>query len=168
MGAVQKEATVVLTREITLPVEPDRLWEALADPSEWIGAQVEWELVPGGRARFLGDPDGEREGQVDEVEPGRRLSFRWWPEADREDESEVTYELEPAEEGTRLVVTERRVGREAADLPGAPAGGPQASARWTAWDGRLVGLWGHNDPAVMAGNSGTQVTTGHASLRLSA
>lgn len=152
----------MLTREITLPVDPDRLWEALADPSEWIGAQVEWELVPGGRARFTGDPDGERSGQVDEVEPGRRLSFRWWPEADRDDESEVTYELEPAEDGTRLVVTERRVQREA------PADGPQASARWTAWDDRLVGLWGTNSREVMAAAPGPRVLARGASQRLSA
>ena len=152
----------MLTREITLPVDPDRLWEALADPSKWIGAQVDWELVPGGPARFVGDPDGDRAGRVDEVLPGRRLSFRWWPEADREDESEVTYELEPAEEGTRLVVTERRVGHEAEEK------GPQASAGWTAWDGRLVGLWGTNDREVMAAASGRRVTAGSGPLRLSA
>jgi uncharacterized protein YndB with AHSA1/START domain len=152
----------VLTREITLPVDPDRLWEALADPSEWIGARVDWDLVPGGRARFVGDPDGDRAGRVDEVLPGRRLSFHWWPEADREDESEVTYELEPAEEGTRLVVTERRVGHEAG------AEGPQASACWTPWDGRLVGLWGTHDREVMAATSGRRVTAGSGPVRLSA
>lgn len=147
----------MLSREITLPVDPDRLWEALADPSEWIGARVDWDLVPGGRARFVGDPDGEREGQVDDVQPGRRLCFRWWPQADRQDESEVTYELEPAEDGTRLVVTERRVNREA------PAEGLEASACWTAWDGRLVGLWGQNGPTA---TSGHRLVAGSAPARL--
>lgn len=166
----------MLTREITLPVDADRLWEALADPSEWIGARVEWELVPGGRARFVGDPDGERAGQVDEVQPGRRLSFRWWPESDPEDESEVTYELEPAEEGTRLVVTEQRVTERpeterpvTGPLSGeAAADGAQASARWTAWDGRLVGLWGTAAREVTAAPSGRPVAARSASVRLSA
>jgi uncharacterized protein YndB with AHSA1/START domain len=124
------------------------LWDALTDPdvvSGWIGADVDWDLTPGGRARFRHGPDGDRAGRVDAVEVERRLSFRWWPEANRADESEVSYELEPTEEGTRLTVTERRV----ASAPPAPAeasigtltAGPGATASWTAVDSRLLGLW---------------------------
>jgi uncharacterized protein YndB with AHSA1/START domain len=119
----------MLTREITFPVGPDRLWEALADPSDWLGTEVDWELRPGGPAVFRGG-DGDRAGRVDEVQPGRRLSFHWWPEAEREDESEVTWDLEPTEDGTRLTITERRTAAVA-----------QASAAWTPWDTGLAGLW---------------------------
>jgi uncharacterized protein YndB with AHSA1/START domain len=148
------EATV-LTREVTFPVPATTLWDALTDPdavSRWIGADVDWELMPGGRARFRHGPDGDRAGRVDAVEPGRRLSFRWWPEADRSDESEVSYELEPTDDGTRLTVTERRVTTAPATPAKASApteagtvrtgtGGLGATSAWTAVDSRLFGLW---------------------------
>jgi uncharacterized protein YndB with AHSA1/START domain len=144
----------VLTREVTFPVPATTLWDALTDPaavSRWIGADVDWELTPGGRARFRHGPDGDRAGRVDAVEPQRRLSFRWWPEADRADESEVSYELEPTDEGTRLTVTERRVTTAPAEAsgPATPAEASvgtgtavaQGTSSWTAVDSRLVGLW---------------------------
>jgi uncharacterized protein YndB with AHSA1/START domain len=150
------EATV-LTREVTFPVPATILWDALTDPaavSRWIGADVDWDLTPGGRARFRHGPDGDRAGRVDAVEVARRLRFRWWPEADRTDESEVSYELEPTDDGTRLTVTERRVApvpAPASPAPGSPAparasagtrgAGPGMPPSWTAVDSRLFGLW---------------------------
>lgn len=122
----------MLSRAITLPVDVERMWQALVDPSAWIGAQVEWDLVPGGRARFVGDPAGDREGRVDDVQPGRRLAFHWWPEADPADESEVACELQPDGEGTRLVVTERWLGRGGGEGGAAAPGRAQASARHAA------------------------------------
>src|SRR5579875_810669 len=89
----------VLNRRMVFPVSSERLWEALVAPSEWMGAEVEWELVPGGDASFRQGEDGDRRGQVLEVAPGRRLSFRWWPEHDPEEESEVTFDLEPGAGG---------------------------------------------------------------------
>lgn len=119
----------MLSRAITLPVDVERMWQALVEPSAWIGAQVEWDLVPGGRARFVGDPAGDREGRVDDVQPGRRLAFHWWPEADPADESEVACELQPDGEGTRLVVTERRLERGGGEGGAPTPGSAQASAR---------------------------------------
>jgi uncharacterized protein YndB with AHSA1/START domain len=154
----------MLTREITFPVAADRLWEALADPSAWLGAEVEWDLRPGGAATFRGGEE-DRAGRVDEVQPGRHLSFHWWPEAEQADESEVTWDLESTEEGTRLTITERR------SASTAQASTAQASANgWTAWDNRLAGLWvstadrGQRVPLLAE----HRVLAGSASVRLGA
>ncbi|MGH9128502.1 MAG: SRPBCC family protein [Acidimicrobiales bacterium] len=135
----------MLERQVIVPVGPERLWEALTDQdsvSAWMGARVEWDVRPGGSAQFL-EPDGTtRRGCVDEVTPASRLRFRWWAEGDEVwGTSQVSYELEPAEGGTRLTVTE---------VPLSPGPGPAHAAAlaggrgagWTAWDSRLAGVWG--------------------------
>jgi uncharacterized protein YndB with AHSA1/START domain len=145
-----------------MPVSPERLWEALTDPEQlagWFGGRIEWEMREGGQARFRDDDGSVRIGTVEAVRPGRHLRFRWWPAgrsgpapspesgaesgaaagaasgpADGE-ESEVSYLLEPVENGdaTRLTVQERQV---------RPAAAPQARAGdWSQWDTRLAGAW---------------------------
>jgi uncharacterized protein YndB with AHSA1/START domain len=144
----------MLVRQVVIPAGPDELWEALTEPdavSVWFGSQVEWELRPGGPARFVdGDGDGSvRDGVVVDVEPGRRLSFRWWPRSDgHRGASEVSYDLEPDDDGTRLTVTEQplpAIPGEAVAAPGDLAAGdgpaPSAWTSWTAWDSRLFGCW---------------------------
>lgn len=135
----------MLERHLFIPASPQHLWETLTDPasvSTWFGARVDWELRPGGPARFVEDDGAVRQGRIEEVVTHQLLRFRWWPEVDGEDESsEVTYLLGPQGEGTELTITER-------PLPtGRPAGAATARttsavANWTPWDGRLVGVWG--------------------------
>jgi uncharacterized protein YndB with AHSA1/START domain len=130
----------MLQREVVFPVPPDRLWEALTEPESlagWFGADVEWDLTPGGRAHFAGADEGDRDGLVDDVSPGRHLRFRWWPEGDEEAASEVSYRLDPEDAGTRLTVTERRV----ATAPTACARACVTTSGWDGWDDRLAGLW---------------------------
>lgn len=131
----------MIRRQVVMPVSPERLWDALTDPDEiagWMGGRVDWDLEEGGLLHFHGDDGSERDGRIEAVRPGRHLRFRWIPVdpngPDEDGESEVTYLLEPAEDGTRLTVQERRVDEMT---------GPQASARstWSDWDGRLVGVW---------------------------
>lgn len=162
----------MLQREIVLPVDVDALWSALTDQDKvagWMGARVEWELVPGAPARFREEDGRQRDGRMELVEPGRRLRFRWWPvrqsgpsaqqrriedceeeqsrsgeEPSGDEPSEVTYELTPVPEGTRLRVTERPLSEPRA----------QASAQavgWSNWDTRLAGCWVHAARAVGAG-----------------
>jgi uncharacterized protein YndB with AHSA1/START domain len=131
----------VIRRDLVLPTDVDALWELLTRPElagEWFGADVEWELRPGAAARFTEADGSVRTGTVEAVEPATHLRWRWERE-DGEGESEVSYDLEPAEDGTRLVVTERAV-----------TGAPEASAStrrasespaWTTWDDRAVGMW---------------------------
>jgi uncharacterized protein YndB with AHSA1/START domain len=138
----------MVRREIEMPVTPMELWELLTDPasvSVWMGAAVEWRTEPGAPARFTGGEDGDRDGRIEEVVPGWRLRFQWWPEDHGEDRSEVEYRLEPVDDGVRLVVTERRVAPASAAR--ASAATPAAAAGWSAWDGRLVGIWSVASPS---------------------
>jgi len=93
---------VEVRREIVVPSEPEEVWSALTEAErleEWFASDVELEPVPGGEGVFRWGDGEERHAVVEEVEPERRFAFTW-------EESRVVIELEPAEEGTRLVVTE--------------------------------------------------------------
>ena len=115
-GVASKEDDRLVHREVELPAPPDRVWSALTEADElsvWFGAEVTLDPRRGGRlaARW---PDGrERTGVVEEVEPGRRLAFRWLP-FERHPGGEVlvlgpgrvAFDLEPVPGGTRLSVWE--------------------------------------------------------------
>ena len=107
-----------VTREIVLPADADEVWEAITEPDrlgDWFGAEVHLDLWPGGDAEFVEDDGAVRRGVVEEVEPGRKLAYRWWPQRaegdDREDldESRVELTIEEVPSGTRLVVVETPV-----------------------------------------------------------
>lgn len=148
----------MLVRHIVIPTSPAQLWDALTDPAalaSWFGSQVEWDLRPGGAARFLDDDGSLRRGIVDSVLPGRHLSFRWWRSSDGDDgeegASQVTYTLDPDTDGTRLTVTEQPV-------PVPPAAGalacasvdPSFSGMWSRWDSRLFSCWAQATGALVA------------------
>jgi uncharacterized protein YndB with AHSA1/START domain len=137
----------VIRRQVLLPVDPDRLWEALTDPDQaagWFGGRIEWEVGEGAPLRFHPDDGPERAGRVEAVRPGRYLRYRWWTlDGPESDESEVTYLIEPAEDGSRLTIQEREVSVPA---PGSGSGRPGLSAEdsstsWTRWDDRVAGAW---------------------------
>ena len=96
-----------VTRELVLPDPPDEVWTALTDPDEleeWFANEVELALEPGGEGVFRWDSGEVRRATVEEVEPGRRLAFRW--SDDEGEETLVAFELEEVEDGTRVTVTE--------------------------------------------------------------
>jgi uncharacterized protein YndB with AHSA1/START domain len=100
--ARREEAHVEVRREIVLPSEPDEVWSALTEADrleEWFATDVELEPVPGGEGTFRWGDGEERHAVVEEVDPERRFAFSW-------EESRVVIELEPVEDGTRVVVTE--------------------------------------------------------------
>ncbi|GAB4003027.1 hypothetical protein GCM10029992_43090 [Glycomyces albus] len=77
----------------------DRVWRAVTEPaslSAWFPFEAEFELRPGGRARFGGD-DG-MVGEVLAVDPPRHLAFTW--EGDR-----FEFDLREEGGGTRFVLT---------------------------------------------------------------
>jgi uncharacterized protein YndB with AHSA1/START domain len=120
--------TDLIERELTLPVSPEAVWEALTDPEwlrEWLADEAELQLRPGGDARFrIGDDT--RTGWVEEVTPPAdgatgRLAF-WW-EQDGEPASRVALELTETDDGTRLRVVESRP-LDVLDLVGTPLAGP--------------------------------------------
>jgi uncharacterized protein YndB with AHSA1/START domain len=123
-------------RELLVPEAPEEVWRSLAEPG-WLGEDALIELRPAGEVRA-----GERSGFVEEADEPRRLVF-WWSAPD-EEASRVELDLEEAEEGTRVRVTESRPleiltvrGRDlAVELDLAGGSGPVAAA--AAGDATLV------------------------------
>src|SRR6516165_5991655 len=152
VAGTRKECAV-LERQVTLPASREDVWTALTDPAEvkrWFGADVEWELRPGGAARFSSlEDETSRAGVVEAVTPAETLRYRWWPEDGREDESEpaseVTYTLEDVPDGTRLTVTEQPLAPGAsvarAATPAGPATAGAAGAWLCPWDFRVLALF---------------------------
>jgi uncharacterized protein YndB with AHSA1/START domain len=93
-----------VVRELVLPAPPEEVWDALTDPErlrEWFANEVEWD---GDELVYRWDDGEERRARIDEAEEPRRLGFTW---GDGDGgETHVTFELEEAEQGTRLTVTE--------------------------------------------------------------
>jgi uncharacterized protein YndB with AHSA1/START domain len=109
-----------IRRELTLQAPRDRVWRALTDPAElvrWFPTRsAELDLRPGGALRLSWEHDGD-EGFVDEVEPGRRLLFRWRPQGSRRPHTRVTVTLDDAPGGaTTLVLVEDGFAALAADV----------------------------------------------------
>ena len=100
-----------MTRETVLPAERADVWRSFTESerlAEWLGAEAEIELRPGGDLA-LRTGDGEtRTGWVEEAEAPSRLCFWWSADGDGES-TRVELELEEAGHGaTRLRVTESR------------------------------------------------------------
>lgn len=133
----------MLERQVVISVSAEQLWDALTEPAllaDWFGADVQWDLRPGGRARFVGEDGTVRGGVVDDVRPGRHLRFRWWPEdGDDAGPSQVSYDLVPEEDGTRLIVTE-------APLPSSTSARAETTSgagelEWSDWDTTMFRCW---------------------------
>lgn len=126
-------------RTITLPTDVEGAWDLLTRPEDlegWLGAEVVLDPTPGS-AGIVVDHDGtRRQLVVDEVDHGRRLSWRWWGDGDEEAASTVEITLVPSFDGTLLTVTERALAAPAAS---ASASVPTASAS-AAWSHRLLHL----------------------------
>lgn len=90
-------------RTIELPAEPDEVWERVVNgdiAEEWLGVRID--------PRRGGDveiPGREMIGTVEEVDPGRSITWTW-REVDGEP-SQVVIEIEPGAVGSRVRVTER-------------------------------------------------------------
>jgi uncharacterized protein YndB with AHSA1/START domain len=101
-----------VSRDITLPVEPEEAWEALLEPG-WLAEEAEVELREGGAARFVVDGE-ERRAVVEEAVPGERLVFWWWVNDERgvpdAPGTRVAFELAPVPGGTRVTVRESATG----------------------------------------------------------
>jgi uncharacterized protein YndB with AHSA1/START domain len=104
-----------VTRDVMVEAPADVVWNALTDPAElaaWFGAHAEVDLRVGGAIRFRWPDGSERRGLVIDLDPPRRLAFRW-----RElrsgaagltaaDTSVVAFTLDADDRGTRVTVTE--------------------------------------------------------------
>jgi uncharacterized protein YndB with AHSA1/START domain len=126
--------TTTQVYQVFIKAPAEQVWRALVDP-EWTqkyfyGTRKEYDLRPGGRFRSVSADSGEPmvDGEVLEVEPGRRLVQTWRflydPELAAEGFTRVTYELEEAEGGvTKLTATH--------DLEGAPKTAEHVAGGWS-------------------------------------
>ena len=144
----------MIQRRVVVPVDAERLWQALTDPDEagrWLGGELDWTVEEGEPLRFAPRPGGAggaggggeggavREGRVDAVIPGRYLRFRWWPQGSEPDDgSEVSYVLEPAPESDPDAATVLTV----EEVPvGAGAFACASSAGWSPIDQLHFEMW---------------------------
>ena len=105
-----------IEREVVLPASLEEVWPAVSQSeqiSAWFGAVAQLDLRPGGRGVFRWRDGTERSVLVEEVEPPRRLSFRWLPfqrtaanEIVTVPSTRVDITLEQVAEGTQLRVRE--------------------------------------------------------------
>jgi uncharacterized protein YndB with AHSA1/START domain len=108
--------------EQTIGAPPRDVWGFMVDPaalSAWFGADAWLEPVPDSVVRFRFADGSERRGVVEEVEHGRRLTWRWREQRGTGfgstigEPSTVTIELEPDADGTRVRITETPVAARA-------------------------------------------------------
>jgi uncharacterized protein YndB with AHSA1/START domain len=111
--------------EQTIDAPPGDVWGFVVDPaalSAWFGADAWLKPVPNSAVRFRFADGSERRGVVEEVEPGRRLTWRWREQRGTGfrstigEPSTVTIELEPAVDGTLVRITETPVAGRAEAL----------------------------------------------------
>jgi uncharacterized protein YndB with AHSA1/START domain len=104
---------VEVERELVLDAPVEKVWEALTEAErleQWFANDVELDLERG-EGVFRWESGERRRAELDEVEPGRRLSFRWWDDERPEDgATAVSFTLVAVPGGTRLVVREATLG----------------------------------------------------------
>lgn len=104
---MSEELDIAVERSIEVEATPEEIWEFVIDgtlASDWMGAPISIEPRRGGLVDFA--PDGvEHIGTVEEIDPGRSITWSW-RHPDR-DPSQVTITLEPGSSGTVITVTER-------------------------------------------------------------
>ena len=82
-------ARATVRRSAVLPAPPERVWKALTDDEElsaWFGGSARLDPRPDGTGTFV-SPEGRRTARVKRAEPCRRLTWRWWPEDDADDDA---------------------------------------------------------------------------------
>jgi uncharacterized protein YndB with AHSA1/START domain len=98
---------VSVERSITLPAEPDTVWEHLTNGSlvgDWMEGEVSITPRPGSPITMTPEEGPVVWGTVEEVIPGRRIQWSW--RIDDGLPTQVEFELAPVEEGTTLTVKE--------------------------------------------------------------
>lgn len=104
-----------IERELLLDVPAEELWKAVSDEAmlrDWLAAEIELDLRPGGEILCRTEDGEQRLGAVELVEEGERLAFRW--QRDGAAQSRVEFRIEETDGGARLTVTETELEAKAA------------------------------------------------------
>ena len=121
-------------RHVTLPTDLDEAWELLTRPDDqagWLGAEVELDPTEGSRGLVV-DHDGTRRRlEVERVDEGRSLAWRWWVEGDEGSASRVEINLVPDRDGTLVQVVERPLAKVSAPTMTASSSAATSSAAWS-------------------------------------
>lgn len=102
-----------IERSIELPADPDEVWESIVNgdlAEEWMGVRVDPR-----RGGVVTVPDREVIGTVEDVVPGRSITWSW-REVDG-DPSQVTIEIAPLDTGARVTIVERLLEYTISGLP---------------------------------------------------
>lgn len=100
--------------DVEIGAPPERVWRAITDPDltqrYYFGTRVESDWAKDSPIRYRNAQGGiDLDGEILEIEPGRRLTttFRptWSPEVEGSAPSTVSWEIEPAGDGVRLRLT---------------------------------------------------------------
>jgi len=138
IATVELRSMDAVERHVTLPADLDEAWDLLTRPDDqagWLGAEVDLDPTPGSHGLVV-DHDGTRRHlEVDRVEAGRTLAWRWWVEGDEAGASEVEITLTPDLDGTLVHVVERPLAPVASARSSAVAAASSA-----AWSHRLLHL----------------------------
>ena len=92
-----------IERSIEIDAPPEEVWERIVDgelAGEWLGVEIV--PRPGGPVSV---PDEDMIGTVEEIEPGRSITWSWRHRDG--DPSQVTITIEPNGDGSRVTVIER-------------------------------------------------------------
>ena len=109
-----------IDRTIEIQASPERVWRALTNRDElsaWFQVRIEGEIKPGSEVWMTSEhPDhaGLRwPVRIVELTPPRRVVWQWHPgeakptdDTSKEPRTTVTFTLEPAGKGTRLILSE--------------------------------------------------------------
>ena len=137
--------SVTIVRRIK--AKPAKVWAAITEPKlmmQWWGPdagptlRAEADVRPGGRFsvvfRLLNGDEHNPTGIYQEVIPEKKLVFTWEAPGMPEQESLVTFQLEPFDGGTRLTLLETAVD----ELAEPPAAHDDNTGGWRAELGELV------------------------------
>jgi uncharacterized protein YndB with AHSA1/START domain len=124
------DETEVVRRVVTIDAAMDDLWRLISDPDElatWLADDVDLDITPGSRGRIT-DDDERYEVEVDEVDHGERVAWRWRPVGDDGScTSRVELVVAPAPEGGTLTIIETRPAEPIATMR---AGVGRSAIRW--------------------------------------
>jgi uncharacterized protein YndB with AHSA1/START domain len=100
---MEEQQNPEIERSVDVAVTPAEVWDRIVDgdlAEEWLGVTVE--ARPGGAVTV---PGADTIGTVEEVDAGRSITWSWrQPDGDP---SQVTIDIEPLVDGSRVTVTER-------------------------------------------------------------
>jgi uncharacterized protein YndB with AHSA1/START domain len=156
---VREDGSYVLRFERRLGHPPEKVWRALTEPDQlrqWFPVDIDGERRPGARIRFVFREDApsaadmpellehdpvDLDGEFTAFDPPRLLAYTWG-------EEDLRWELDPIEEGCRLVFTHTFTERSGIPHPGgARKKAARTAAGWEVCLAQLAELLGASPAA---------------------